>query len=85
MERKIMVTNTWKNASVYFELEEIKDTFVRKIKEWSDFDKDNLRLIDVSGLGTGYYVTIAFTDDDDDVEWIVNNYIDYLYKHYAEN
>lgn len=78
-----MVITTWKNASVYFELEEIKDAFVRKIKEWSSLDKDTLRLIDVSGLGTGYYVTIAFTDDD--VEWIVNDYIDYLYRHYTEN
>lgn len=78
-----MVITTWKHASVYFELEEIKDAFVRKIKEWSSLDKDTLRLIDVSGLGTGYHVTIAFTDDD--VEWIVNDYIDYLYRYYTEN
>lgn len=73
---------TWKNASVYFELEEIKNDFVQKIKELQSFDKDNIMLKDVSGCFTGYYVTVAFTDDN--TESLLNDYIDYLYKKYAD-
>lgn len=73
---------TWKNASVYFELEEIKNDFVQKIKELQNFDKDNIMLTNVSSCFTGYYVTVVFTDDN--TESLLNDYIDYLYKKYAD-
>lgn len=73
---------TWKNASVYFELEEIKNDFVQKIKELQNFDNDNIKLTDVSGCFTGYCVTVSFTHDE--TENLLNDYIDFLYRKHAD-